>query len=322
MATGFRRNYNNPTTLGIDYDAYFTDPKVTYGKNKTGENFSYGAPLSNREEGNNKQSETSNAILADPFSMQEVPTFDVDPTSPEYKNTIGHMGYNPATRKWEENEKGFLLDRIAPDYSNMITNTMMYGTPNADTSKFTPDALDRIEANRQGVAATALQIAHDNPTASVEDQQRALHASRTGFDPYTGEMIQETDPFQHHENMLALHAKHNPPPSMSGGSGSSPAWRTGTTTGVWPPNAAANLDSVLDAGRMTAINTGMWPDSNVSVGNPMAGADNTYVDGYTSMYPSNLQTWNPVNDNSHVAEAALDYDTSVAGHTTDSGGKG
>ena len=99
------------------------------------------------------------------------PTVNIDPSptqtqmSPydQFQSNIKENVFNPATNEFEPTT--YLLDRIAPNYSQRITNFMTGATPDMSQGQ-----LDAIQANVRNVQAEALS----NPVRAVMDMQSSL----------------------------------------------------------------------------------------------------------------------------------------------------
>mgnify|MGYP001200105535 CR=1 FL=1 len=100
---------------------------------------------------------------------QSQPTINVDPspTQPgnfdQFQRNIRENVFNPATNEFEPTT--YLLDRIAPNYSQRITNFMTGATPDMSQGQ-----LDAIQANVRNTQAETLS----NPVRAVMDMQSSL----------------------------------------------------------------------------------------------------------------------------------------------------
>ena len=100
---------------------------------------------------------------------QSQPTVNVDPspTQPgnfdQFKSNIKENVFNPATNEFEPTT--YLLDSIAPNYSQRITNFMTGATPDMSQGQ-----LDAIQANVRNTQAETLS----NPVRAVMNMQASL----------------------------------------------------------------------------------------------------------------------------------------------------
>jgi hypothetical protein len=91
---------------------------------------------------------------------------------------------------------GYLLDRVAPTYSDKITKFMLGVTP--DT---TQGELDRIETNRRNVQARALagipETTAEQDAIMANQRQRELYGGTPGIPRAFGSGSNPFDPFSY-----------------------------------------------------------------------------------------------------------------------------
>jgi hypothetical protein len=110
-------------------------------------------------------------------SLSQQPTVKIDPSptqtqmSPydQFQSNIKENVYNPTTNEFEPTT--YLLDSIAPSYSQRITDFMTGATPDMSQAQ-----LDAIQANVRNTQAETLS----NPVRAVMDMQASLPDASAG----------------------------------------------------------------------------------------------------------------------------------------------
>lgn len=101
------------------------------------------------------------------INQQPIVNIDPSPTQPgdfdQFQSNIKDNVYNPITNEFEPTT--YLLDSIAPNYSQKITDFMTGATPDMSQAQ-----LDAIEANVKNVQAETLS----NPVRAVMNMQASL----------------------------------------------------------------------------------------------------------------------------------------------------
>jgi hypothetical protein len=109
-------------------------------------------------------------------SVNQQPTVKIDPSPTQqtgnfdqFQRNIKENVFNPRTNEFEPTT--YLLDRIAPNYSQRITNFMTGATPDMSQGQ-----LDAIQANVRNVQADTLS----NPVRAVMNMQSSLPDPMSG----------------------------------------------------------------------------------------------------------------------------------------------
>ena len=165
---GVRQQVNMPRT---EVDSLF-NPYTYTGMNDATRVASLGDPLIDSNIPKRKAPTDFGASqFVDEFVGTNIkePTVNIDPSPTQmssydqFQSNIKENVFNPATNEFEPTT--YLLDRIAPNYSQRITNFMTGATPDMSQGQ-----LDAIQANVRNTQAETLS----NPVRAVMDMQSSL----------------------------------------------------------------------------------------------------------------------------------------------------